>query len=252
MIPLRIRTLIIDDEKPARDLIRELAASCPELEIIGECRDGYEAFEMIRSLHPDLIFLDIQMPEMNGFELLQQLDPADRPRVVFSTAYDHYAIRAFEVNALDYLLKPYDVVRFRTAVKRVLDLEHDQSNRRLIDHLIQHLPAAPVYLQRILVKTPRKILFVNTAEIYWIEAMDDYVQLHLEKETHLISHTLQFLEERLDPARFVRIHRSSIINLDAMVEITDPREGRYQVRLKDGTILPLSRTGEKNLKKLMI
>jgi two-component system, LytTR family, response regulator len=247
----KIKTIIIDDEQLGRDLIKEYLKDHSEIEVMAECRDGHEAYQAITDLHPDLIFLDIQMPEINGFELLEMLDVV--PQVVFSTAYDHYAIKAFEINAVDYLLKPYDQERFNIALNRAIQSIHAKLNHGyVVERLLQTIQTAHDYQDRILIKQAGKIIIVSCKEIRWIEAMDDYVELHLIKEKYLIQQSMAFLESRLNPDQFIRTHRSYLINLDAIKEIVPYSQGRYQLVLKDGKEIPLSRSGAKKLKKFMI
>jgi len=246
-----IVALIIDDEELGRRIIREYLGSHPEVEVRAECQDAYEALEAIDKHHPDLLFLDIQMPEIDGFELLGMLDEV--PLVIFSTAYDQYALKAFEVNAIDYLLKPYDQERFDMALERAKrDLQSREAGQQRIEQLLEHLRKEKGYLKKLLIKQPGKIIILNMGEIQWIEAMADYVNIHTLKETYLVQQSLSHLESRLDPNRFVRIHRSSIVNLDAVQEIVSWANGRYKVFLQGGEELTISRSGAKILKKLML
>jgi len=246
-----IIALIIDDEELGRRIIREYLGSHPEVEVRAECQDAYEALEAIDKHHPDLLFLDIQMPGIDGFELLGMLDEV--PLVIFSTAYDQYALKAFEVNAIDYLLKPYDQERFDMALERAKrDLQSQEAGQQRIEQLLDHLRKEKGYLKKLLIKQPGKIIILNTGEIQWIEAMADYVNIHTLKETYLVQQSLNHLESRLDPNRFVRIHRSYIVNLDAVEEIVSWANGRYKVFLQGGEELTISRSGAKRLKKLML
>ncbi len=247
----RITAIIIDDEELGRKIIREYLGSHPEVEVKAECENAYEALETIEEHHPDLLFLDIQLPEVDGFELLGMLEEV--PLVIFSTAYDQYALKAFEVNAIDYLLKPFDQKRFDMALeraKRGLQLRATEGGR--IDQLLRYLRQEREYQGKLLIKQSGKIIILNLDEIQWIEAMGDYVNIHTSEESYLVQQSLSHLESRLDPNRFVRIHRSSIVNLDAVQKIVNWANGKYKVYLKDGEELTLSRSGAKRLKKLMI
>ena len=226
MIPLRV--LIVDDEELARQRLRRLLRPEADLEVVGECSGGREAIAAIGELAPDLVFLDVQMPEVDGFDVLQALGGAG-PQVVFVTAYDDHAIRAFDVDAVDYLVKPVAPERLRRAVVRA------RAGRRPPPGS----PQAPA--ERILVKEEGRMFFVPAADIDWVEACGNYVKLHIGARTHLVRETMNSLEARLDARRFGRIHRSTIVNLDRIGEMTLWFSGDYLVRLADGTELKLSR-----------
>jgi two-component system LytT family response regulator len=249
-----IKTVVVDDEPLARRRILRLLKAEPDVEVVAECSDGREAIEAIRQHQPDLIFLDVQMPEIDGFGVLQALEPTQVPLVIFTTAYDQYAVRAFEVHALDYLVKPFDPERFRSAFQRARDqLERVQAsdqNQRLISLLEQLAAQARAgdgatggdrYLDRLMIRSGGKIFFVKTAEIDWVEAAANYVRLHVGRESHVIRETISNLAERLDPTHFARIHRSTIVNLDRVKEMQPWFSGEYIVILRDGTRLKLSR-----------
>jgi len=247
----KIKALIIDDEELGRKIIREYLESHPEVEVMAECRDAHQALEAIEKYHPDLLFLDVQMPEINGFELLEMLE--EIPYVIFSTAYDQYALKAFEVNAVDYLLKPFDQERFDIALERVKkSIQHLQYEKEKIENLLKNLHPEKKYLDRMLVKQLGKIIILNTEEINWIEAMEDYVNLHTARGDYLVLQSLSNLETKLDPNRFIRVHRSYIVNIDAIREIEQWPNSRYKLHLQDGHQITLSRSGVKRLKKLMI
>lgn len=247
----KIKALIIDDEELGRKIIREYLVSFPEVEVMAECEDAYQALEAVEKYRPDLLFLDVQMPEINGFELLEMLE--EIPFVIFSTAYDQYALRAFEVNAVDYLLKPFDQERFSVAVERVKRLiQYKQEETEKIRNLLKHFQKEKPYLERILVKQSGKIVILNVSDIQWIEAMGDYVNFHTEKDAYLVLQSMRHLESRLEPDRFVRVHRSSIVNLEAIKEIVPWTNGRLKINMKDGHEIILSRSGAKKLKKFMI
>lgn len=246
-----IKAIIVDDEKLGRDIIKEYLADHPRIEIVAECRDAHEAMDAIDQHHPDLIFLDIQMPEVNGFELLEMLD--DPPRVIFSTAYDQYAIKAFEVNAIDYLLKPYDAERFNLAVERAIQsLQSSQSQNETIEKLLQTMRQSQPHLERLLIKQAGRIVIISCKEISWIKALDDYAEINTHKESYLIQQSLNHLEQRLNPDQFVRVHRSYIVNIDAVRDIVELSNSRYQLILKNGTEIFLSRTGLKKLRRFSL
>ena len=240
----KIQALIVDDERLARKRIRSLLKNERDVEVVGECADGAEALAAIRKQSPDLVFLDVQMPEMDGFQVLQEVGADRMPAVVFVTAYDKYALRAFEVHALDYLLKPFDEDRFGEALRRAKEQVLGGSNGELHDRLIaliEHLRSGERYVDRLLVKASGRVLFLKTEDIDWIEAAGNYVRLHVGRESHLLRETMNTIETRLDPAHFLRIHRSTIVNLDRIKEMQPWFSGEYVVLLKDGTELRLSR-----------
>lgn len=233
-----MRVVIIDDELPARKKIRTFLEDEPTIELVGEASDGLEAVAIIEQLKPDLIFLDIQMPHLTGFEVLQQLDTI--PSVIFTTAYDQYALKAFEVHAIDYLLKPFDQERFQSALKHAFQQPTSNLPSQL-SNLILALNKQRNYLQRILLKTGGKIIIIKIDDINWIEAEEKYVQIHTGKEKYLYRETMNTLEQELDPQKFVRIHRSYIVQLDFIKELTPWSHGDYLVILKDGTQLNMGR-----------
>jgi len=251
--PSRIRAIIADDEPTARRGVRLLLERDHQIEIVGEAATGVEAAELMRREKPDLAFLDVQMPGADGFAALSQVDPAEAPAVVFVTAYDEHALRAFEVNAVDYLLKPYDDVRFAAALQRAKDdvrrKQTENVNARLtqlLDYLQQNANGAAQVKEerpgeRILIKSSGEIFFLKAEEIDWIEAEGDYMKFHVAGRTHLMRETMARLEARLDPKRFIRIHRSTIVNIDRLRKLSPSFAGEYAVVLHDGTKLKLSR-----------
>jgi two-component system LytT family response regulator len=245
-----LRVLVVDDEPLARSGVRGLLARDPELEVVGEAADGREAVDAILSAKPDLVFLDVQMPEMDGFEVLRRVGPGRMPAVVFVTAFDQFALRAFDVAAVDYLLKPFDDERFAVAVdraKRALrSAEAGELGRRLLGLLEargggEGEPAERAYASRLLVKSASKTVFLRVEEIDWIEADDYYARLHVGSKSHLLRETMGSLEQRLDPGRFFRVHRSAIVNLDRVREMQPLFRGEHVLILNDGTRLKLSR-----------
>jgi two-component system LytT family response regulator len=247
-----IRTVIADDEPIARHGVRLLLQRDPGIEIVGEASGGFEAADLILRLRPDLVFLDVQMMGCDGFEALRRVGAGAAPVVVFVTAYDEYALRAFEFNAVDYLLKPYDDIRFAAALGRARDLVQrrrgDVVDSRLA-RLIEHFESEG--RDRILLKSSGEIIFLKTSEIDWIEAEGDYVKFHVAGRTHLMRGTMAALEERLDPVRFIRIHRSTIVNADRLRKLSPSFEGEYAVILQDGTKLRLSRGYHDRIKALL-
>jgi two-component system LytT family response regulator len=246
----RMRVLIGDDEPLARKRIKRMLAGDAEVEIVGDCASGHEALAMIRDREPDLVFLDIQMPEMDGFGVLKAIAPDRMPLIIFVTAYDQYALRAFEFYALDYLLKPFDRRRFEKAMQRarerILKEKGDELNQRTIA-LLEEIKARSHYLSRLVVKAGGRVFFIKTEEIDWIEAEGKYVRLHVGKESHLLREAISSLEAQLDPAKFLRIHRSTIVNIDRIRELQPWFHNEYRVILRDGTELMLSRSCRKKL-----
>jgi two-component system LytT family response regulator len=246
----RIRALVIDDEPLARDMIREMLASDSDVEVVGECANGREAIEAIKSLAPDLIFLDIQMPEIGGFEVLESLEGRSSPYVIFATAYDQYAVRAFEVHAFDYLLKPFDQERFDAAWQRAKQqIKHDRTGERdrHILALLEELKSGPRYLERLVVKTGGRVFFLDVDDIQCIEAEGNYVRVHDKAKHYLLRETISGLEEQLNPKEFLRIHRSAIVKIDKIKELQPWFHGEYRIILENGKQLTLSRNYRANL-----
>ncbi len=248
---MKISALIVDDEPLARERIRTLARGDPEIEIAGECSDGRAAVAAIRKLAPQLLFLDVQMPDLDGFGVLEAIGPEHMPVTIFVTAYDQYALRAFEVHALDYLLKPFDRERFEKALaraKRQIRRSDDELHERLLA-LLEDLKPGQKYLERLVIKSGGRIFFLRAEEIDWIEASGNYVRLHAGKESHLLRDTMNGIEARLDPARLVRVHRSTIVNLDRIKELHPWFRGDHVIILRDGTRLTLSRSCREKLEE---
>ena len=231
----KIRTLVVDDEPVARARVLSLLRDESDIEVIGECESGPQAITAIESTSPDLVFLDIQMPQMDGVALARTLGDA-MPAVVFVTAYDEYALRAFEVHALDYVLKPFSAERFRSAL---MHARQHLSQRRSTDS--REAEPAPERRDRLVIKSSGRIYFVRTAEIDWCEAAGNYVRLHVGPQTHLVRGTMGHIESQLDPAQFVRVHRSTIVNVDRIQELRSSFNGEYVILLSDKTRLTLSR-----------
>jgi two-component system LytT family response regulator len=245
-----VRTIIVDDEELARERLRSLLGKEKEIEIIGEVGDGKSAVALIDKEKPDLVFLDVQMPELDGFEVLQNL--SHQPNVVFVTAHDKFALKAFDVHAVDYLLKPFDKERFQTALKRVLEKVRSKAlEAEKISAVLNEVkpPSKPV--ERLMVKTEGRVLLIKTEDLDWVEAADNYVNLHVGNEAHLMRETMSSLEGKLPPEKFMRISRSSIVNLERIKELQPMFHGEYVVILKNGTKLTLSRTYREKLDQLM-
>lgn len=240
-MPQPLRILIADDERPARRKIREYLSEEAEIGEIAEAANGVEAQQLTDSFRPDLVFLDIQMPGKNGFEVIEAVGVEAMPAVIFVTAYDQYAIAAFEVQAIDYLLKPFDRERFGKALARArrrLVAEYDPA---ALSRLLAAIQQSQTYSDRIMINQDGRLLFVKTAEIRYIAAAEKYVLIHTKTGKHLLRETMNRLEERLDPGKFVRIHRSHIVNIDFIREMQPWSHGDYIVILHGGEELPVSR-----------
>jgi two-component system LytT family response regulator len=237
-----MRVLIVDDEPLACERLRTLLSGEPDIEIAGECHDGASALAAIRRLAPDLVFLDVQMPEMDGFAVLRALDRM--PAVIFVTAFDQFAIQAFEVHALDYLLKPFDRERFQKALARARRGDLDARLRGLIEEL----RGRKQYTDRLVVRSGGRVLFLRVEELDYIESAGNYVRLHSGSEQYLYRETMARLESSLDPAKFARIHRSTIVNVDRVKELHPMFRGDYAVVLRDGRELTLAKSYRDRLK----
>ena len=271
-----IRTLVVDDEPLAREGIIALLVQDPGIEVIGSCADGQSAVSAIRAQRPDLVFLDVQMPKRNGFEVLAELKPTERPVIVFVTAYDQYAIQAFDHCAVDYLLKPFRDARFAAAlarakgeVRKLRVAGLGQTMEQLLGYVTEMVktgamppavglppaataaPAVPEAADRVVLKTGSDLHFVKTADIVWIESQADFVKIHTTGASQLVRETLQSLEQRVNPAKFLRIHRSSLVNLDHVKKVTPALYGDYIVLMSDDTKLRLSRKNRGKLKQII-
>jgi two-component system LytT family response regulator len=267
---VNLRTVIVDDEPLARERIRNLLKRHRDVEIAAECADGAAAVSAITRLAPDLVFLDVQMPRMDGFEVLRAVlprqatgrgagdgshagsspDGRNAPAIIFVTAYDQYALRAFDSNALDYLLKPFDRERFESALaraRRQIETEKREHLSARLEALVRALEPGPRFLDRLVIRNAGRVTFLKAEEIDWIEAAGNYVSLHSGTESHLLRETMATLESKLDPAKFVRIHRSTIVNLDRVREIQPSFHGDAVVLLRGGKRLPLSRNYREKL-----
>lgn len=258
----KIKTLIVDDEPLARQTLRDLLAVDSEIEIIGECSSGLEAVKFIRKQLPDLLFLDIQMPGMNGFEALEKIEHEQIPAIVFVTAFDRYALKAFEMHALDYLLKPFTDKRFEEALRQAKAQVELQEINKLSRSLLALLgeqagrEAASVkrksFLTRFMIRSGGRVAFIKASDVDWIAADDYYIKLHVGTRSHLLRVSMNELEEKLDPKTFLRIHRSTIINFDRVKELQQNPNGEYIVVLRDGTQLKLSRRRRERLEELLM
>ncbi len=250
----KIRTLIVDDEELGRDRLQSLLASQTDVDIIGVCVDGPSAVETIEREQPDLVFLDVQMPGMDGFEVIDNLDAVHMPAVVFVTAHDGHALRAFEIHALDFLLKPFDQTRFEKALERAR-AQVRRSNGPLMDSrlvsLLEELHQERKYPERLIVKSSGRVFFIRTEELDWVEASGNYVKIHTATDAHLLRESMKNMETKLDPRTFVRIHRSAIVNIDRIKELEPWFHGEYVVIMRDGTRLTASRVFSDRLSALI-
>ncbi len=250
----KIRALIVDDEPLAREGIRMRLEQEPDVKVIGACKNGREAVAAILREVPDLVFLDIQMPRLDGFGVIEAVGVKRMPHVIFVTAYDEHALRAFEVSALDYLLKPIDGGRFSEALERARSRirgENLEAVSERLHEMMAALRAERKHLERLSIKSAGRITFLSVDEIDWIEAADNYVQVHAGRESHLLHATMNSLEGRLDPDKFLRIHRSAIVNVGRIKELHPMFHGEYRIVLKDGTRLTSGRGYRENLQKLL-
>jgi len=251
---MTIRALVVDDEPLAREKILSFLADEPDIEVVGECETGTSAIAAIERDTPDLVFLDIQMPELNGFGILKKLGSTPLPAVIFVTAYDQYALQAFDVHALDFLLKPFDRQRLQIALDKARRQILNQRTGELRDRLqalLEDLQGEPQYLERMVVKSSGRVFFIKVDDVDWFEAAANYVRLHLGNESHLVRETMATLERKLDPQRFMRIHRSTIVRIEAILELRQLFHGDYAVVLRSGKSLPVSRGYRDKLNQLL-
>lgn len=245
-----LKTILIDDEQPARDVVRHYLKDFPTIEILGEFSDGFSGLKAIQDLKPDLVFLDVQMPKLTGLELLDLLEQP--PMIIFSTAYDHYAIKAFEMNAVDYLLKPYSKERFTQAVnKAIATAASGPRPENPVQNLVRTLDENPEYLLRIAVKSRHKVTVIPIDEVIYFEAEGDYVMIHTKDARHLKEKTMKYFETHLDPEQFIRIHRSYIVNARYIDRIEYYDKESYMVLTKTGSKLKASTSGYKLLKQAL-
>ena len=249
----KIRTVVVEDEPVSRDRLLALLGEEDDIEVVSACADGRQAAAAIATTAPDLVFLDIQLPEMDGLELARALDPEKRPALVFVTAHDAYALPAFEIHALDYLLKPFSAQRFKSAMTYAREHLAQRRATSLGQHILEMLPTmspsgsspapapAPSFVDRLVVKSSGRIYFVRIADIEWCEAAGNYVRVHVGSQAHLIRETMNHLESQLDTRQFVRIHRSTIVNVDRIQELRSSFNGEHVVVLRTGVRLTMSR-----------
>lgn len=253
-----IRTIIADDERLARRKLRILLGSEPQVEVVAECPNGRQTVSAIRSFRPDILLLDIQMPDLNGFDVLSEISSDEMPQVIFTSAYDQYAIRAFEARALDYLLKPFDQDRLHAAIERAsleIRKSRDQefTNRvlELLSTVKSQKKPTPEFEDRLAIRTNGRVVFLNLDEIHWVEAAANYVRLNTAKDSYLFRETISRISDRLNPADFVRIHRSMIVNVRRIKELIPVNSGEYVVILNSGKELSCSRGYRSNLQHLI-
>jgi len=253
-----IRTIIADDERLARRKLRILLGSEPQVEVVAECPNGRQTVSAIRSFRPDILLLDIQMPDLNGFEVLSEISSDEMPQVIFTSAYDQYAIRAFEAHALDYLLKPFDQDRLHAAIERAsLEIrkskDQEFTNRvlELLSTVKSQKKPTPEFEDRLAIRTNGRVVFLNLDEIHWVEAAANYVRLNTAKDSYLFRETISRISDRLNPADFVRIHRSMIVNVRRIKELIPVNSGEYVVVLNSGKELSCSRGYRANLQHLI-
>jgi two-component system LytT family response regulator len=251
---MKIRTVIVDDEPLARSRLKTLLKAESDIDLLAECATGQEAIDILDAQSPDLVFLDVQMPELSGFEVLDALRQRPLPRVIFVTAHDQFALKAFEVHAIDYLLKPFDRERFQQTLNRARAELRRQDPSAINDRLtalLAELPGTARTPDRLVIKTGGRVILLKLADIDWIEAADNYLNLHLGNESHLHRETLASIESRLPASQFLRISRSTIVNVDRIKELQPMFHGDYVVILRNGTRLNLSRTYRDQLQKLL-
>lgn len=244
----KLRTIIIDDEELARNLLQTYLKENPDIEVIGQCENGFDGVKMINDLQPDLVFLDIQMPKITGFEMLELLE--HKPEIIFTTAYDQFALKAFELNAVDYLLKPFAKDRLLSAIEKAVSrIQSDDSPAERIEKLTDY--PHENYLDRVVVKDRHKINIITVDVIRYIESLDDYVLIYTTEGRHMKQKTMKYFENNLDPKDFIRIHRSYIVQVKFIAEIQQYEKESYVVILKDKTKLKVSKAGYKNIKDVL-
>jgi len=251
---VKIRTIFADDEPLARERLRQLLSAEPDIEIVGECSDGRTAAEKIEELQPDLVLLDVQMPELDGFGVIEALQLERLPLVIFVTAHDQFALKAFEVHAIDYILKPFNAERFRTALNRALSRLKQEKATDLSSHLnalLSEVRQSPRATDRLVIRSEGKMIFLKIDDVDWVEAADNYVSLHVGQQSHLLRETMNALEKRLPVEKFLRISRSTIVNLDRIKELEPLFHGDYAVVLRNGTKLTLTRGYKDKLQQLL-
>ncbi len=244
-----IKAIIIDDEPLARMMVKEYLMGFPDIEIVTECGDGFEGVKAIQQYQPDLVFLDIQMPKINGFEMLELVEPL--PDVIFTTAFDEYAIKAFENNAVDYLLKPYSKERFDKAIEKWRDHHKNKSNKAATEAMLNTVSHENIQSQRVVVKTGARIKIIPLEEINYMEAADDFVKIYTKDSSYLKNKTMSYFEQVLDKQHFVRTHRSYLVNIREITRLEPYEKENYLAILKSGAQVPVSRNGYPKLKQVL-
>ena len=244
-----MKTILIDDEPLARSLLAELLEDEKDIEIVASCNDGFEGLKAIQQHQPNLIFLDVQMPKINGFEMLELVD--DAPSVIFTTAFDEYAIKAFEAHAIDYLLKPFSKERFNKAIEKYLALSADAKPAKQTGQLLEDLSQSPVQQERIVVKTGTKVKIIPVRDVLYLQADDDYVSIITPEGAFLKNKTMNFFEQTLDSRQFVRVHRSYILSVSEITRIDPYEKDSHLAILKSGAKIPVSKTGYIKLKQVL-
>ncbi|MDD2304314.1 MAG: response regulator [Prolixibacteraceae bacterium] len=247
----KLQTLIIEDEELARNLLRSYLKDHADIEVIGECENGFDGVKAINEKKPDLVFLDIQMPKITGFEMIELLD--FKPQIIFTTAYDQYALKAFELNAVDYLLKPFSKDRLLAAIEKVQHrIANEEDNTEKLEELSNFRPGEE-FIDRVVVKDRHKIHIITVDQIRYVESLDDYVMIYTNEGRHMKQKTMKYFETNLDPKNFIRIHRSYIVHVDHIAEIQQYEKESYIVILKDKdkTKLKVSKTGYKKIKEVL-
>ena len=245
-----IKTILIDDEPLARSILKEYLQQYPQIEVVQECNDGFEGVKAIMQHQPDLIFLDIQMPKINGFEMLELID--QRPAVIFTTAFDEYAIKAFENNAVDYLLKPFSQERFDKAIRKWTDQKNAPAEKTDTTALLETAAQLPQQSRRIVVKTAGRIRIIPVEEVHYLEASDDYVKIHTKDGAFIKNRTMGNFEQLLDAHQYVRCHRSFMVNVQFITRIDPYEKENYLAILKTGATVPVSKTGYAKLKQVLV
>ncbi|MCC8427323.1 LytTR family DNA-binding domain-containing protein [Mucilaginibacter sp. UR6-11] len=243
-----IRALLIDDEPLARMVVKEYLQAFPQIEVLQECGDGFEGLKAIQQYQPDLIFLDVQMPKINGFEMLELVD--EQPAVIFTTAFDEYAIKAFEAHATDYLLKPFSKERFNKAIEKFL-AQAPAAGAPRQEQLLETASHSPAQHERIVVKTGTKVKIIPVADVQYLQADDDYVSIFTQEGSYLKNKTMSFFEQTLDARQFVRVHRSYIVSVQEITRIDPYEKDSHLAILKSGAKIPVSKTGYVKLKQVL-
>jgi two-component system LytT family response regulator len=246
------RVLVVDDEAVARRRMRRYLAADGDVVVVGECGDGASAVDAIRRLKPDIVLLDVQMPELDGFAVLHALRPPELPAIVFVTAFDRYAVRAFDLHAIDYLLKPFSRDRFDLALARAKARIASRARDKRLASLIEHLRTTSSHPTRVAVPSAHRLVMLDWVDVDWIEAADNYVKLHVGRTEYLLRRTLTSLEQQLDATQFVRVHRSAIVQVDRIVELRPESHGDSTLRLRGGHSLTLSRTFRERVERLLL